>query len=76
MRKIFDIPDYLAERLVKVAKDQKTSQANIVTQSLLFFLFLEVFDKDHQLKRTMADVVDKGQIAFEEFDKAKANLKP
>lgn len=75
MKKIFDIPDYLAKRLATTAKEQNTTQVNILTQSLMFFLFLELFDKDKQLKSTMENVVAKGQMAFQEFDNAKSKLK-
>lgn len=75
MKKIFDIPDYLALRLEKTAKEQNTTQVNILTQSLMFFLFLDLFDKDKQLKTTMENVVAKGQIAFQEFDKAQSKTK-
>ena len=75
MKKIFDIPDYLAKRLETTAKEQNTTQVNILTQSLMFFLFLDLFDKDKQLKSTMENVVAKGQMAFQEFDNAKSKLK-
>jgi len=65
----------LAKRLETTAKEQNTTQVNILTQSLMFFLFLELFDKDKQLKSTMENVVAKGQMAFQEFDNAKSKLK-